>query len=172
MRAIWIDAERGEVTEIVLPDREEGRLEAMQRAVGGCIEAALDLPASPRHAESLYVDEEGLLKEYAYGFSWAGALQPYFAGSGLVSSYDPSTGETRATRMAVEEVRARVTFVRWLYLATVMALAFRGIVGWAMAAQIDLMLAGDALQRRRPSAPLRLRQSVRERGLILPRFGG
>jgi hypothetical protein len=72
----------------------------------------IHMPASNHHAETLYLDEEGLLKGYAHGFAWAGAHQPYFAGSGLVSAYDPSTGETRASRMAVEDVRARVTFVQ------------------------------------------------------------
>jgi hypothetical protein len=118
MRAIWIDAENGEVTEIALPDRADGRLEAMQRAVGGYIEPAVTLAATARHAETLYVDEEGLLKGYARGFAWAGAHQPYFAGSGLVSAHDPETGETRASRMTVEEVRRRVTFVQLLPLGT------------------------------------------------------
>lgn len=46
----------------------------------------------------------------------------------------------------------------WLYLATVMDLAFRGIVGWAMSARIDRALVcdalTDALQRRRPAPGL------------------
>ena len=48
----------------------------------------------------------------------------------------------------------------WLYLATVMDLAFRGIVGWAMATRIDRTLVSaaltDALQRRRPAPGLLL----------------
>ena len=46
----------------------------------------------------------------------------------------------------------------WLYLATVMDLAFRGIVGWAMSDRIDRTLACDALtvalRRRRPAPGL------------------
>jgi transposase InsO family protein len=46
----------------------------------------------------------------------------------------------------------------WLYLAAVMDLAFRGIVGWAMADRIDRTLVGDALiaalTRRRPAPGL------------------
>jgi len=117
MRAIWIDAERREITEIALPDRGDGRLEAMQRAVGGNIDAAFDLPHSPGHSETLYVDEEGLLKGYSYGFAWTGAPQEFYAGSGLVSAYDPSTGETCASSMAVEKVREHVTFLLFLPLA-------------------------------------------------------
>lgn len=48
----------------------------------------------------------------------------------------------------------------WLYLATVMDLAFRGIVGWAMATRIDRALVQaaltDALQRRHPAPGLLL----------------
>jgi transposase InsO family protein len=46
----------------------------------------------------------------------------------------------------------------WLYLATVMDLASRRIVGWAMSPRIDRALVGealrDALQRRRPAPGL------------------
>lgn len=46
----------------------------------------------------------------------------------------------------------------WLYLATVMDLAFRGIVGWAMSERIDRTLACDALTdalgRRQPAPGL------------------
>lgn len=108
MKAIWIDAEHGAITELALPESDAARLPAMQRVVGGYIEAAVDIPITPTHAETLYVDEEGLLKGYAYGFAWAGAPVPYYAGNGLVSAYDPTTGETRATRMTADEVRARV----------------------------------------------------------------
>ncbi len=112
MRAIWIDAENGAVKEIELPDGDDGRLGAMQRAVGGLLEAAVDIRQARDHAETVYVDEEGLLKGYAHGFAWEGARVPFYAGNGLVSAYDPGTGETTASRMAVEDVRARVTFVR------------------------------------------------------------
>ena len=82
MKAIWIDAVNGTVAEIAVPDREEGRLEAMQRAVGGHIEAAFDMPGTRCRMETLYVDDEGLLKRYSYGFAWAGALQPYTPAAG------------------------------------------------------------------------------------------
>lgn len=46
----------------------------------------------------------------------------------------------------------------WLYLAAVMDLAFRGIVGWAMSSRIDRTLVGDALtaalQQRQPAPGL------------------
>ncbi len=46
----------------------------------------------------------------------------------------------------------------WLYLAAIMDLAFRGIVGWAMSSRIDRVLVCDALtdavQRRHPAPGL------------------
>jgi putative transposase len=62
---------------------------------------------------------------------------------------------TAANQVWVSDITYVPTGEGWLYLATVMDLAFRGIVGWAMSARIDQTLVRDALaaalQQRRPA---------------------
>lgn len=63
---------------------------------------------------------------------------------------------TAPNRAWVSDITYVPTSEGWVYLATVMDLAFRGIVGWAMSDRIDRRLACDALSdalRRRQPAP-------------------
>ena len=65
---------------------------------------------------------------------------------------------TAANQVWVSDITYVPTREGWLYLATVMDLAFRGIVGWAMSERIDRALVCDALtaalHRRRPAPGL------------------
>ena len=63
---------------------------------------------------------------------------------------------TAPNQVWVSDITYVPTGEGWLYLATVMDLAFRGIIGWAMSERIDRTLACDALTdalRRRQPAP-------------------
>lgn len=65
---------------------------------------------------------------------------------------------TAPNQVWVSDITYVPTREGWLYLATVMDLAFRGIVGWAMSDRIDRTLAcdalTDALHRRQPAPGL------------------
>ena len=64
----------------------------------------------------------------------------------------------RPNQAWVSDITYVPTHEGWLYLAGVMDLAFRGLVGWAMSERIDRKLVcaalTDALQRRRPAPGL------------------
>ena len=65
---------------------------------------------------------------------------------------------TAPNQVWVSDITYVPTGEGWLYLAGVMDLAFRGIVGWAMSSRIDRNLVSDALtaalRRRRPAPGL------------------
>lgn len=71
---------------------------------------------------------------------------------------------TALNQVWVSDITYIPTGEGWLYLAVVMDLASRRIVGWAMSARIDRTLVGDALQdalRRRQPRPCLLHHSDR-----------
>jgi transposase InsO family protein len=71
---------------------------------------------------------------------------------------DRQFNPTVPDKVWVSDITYVPTSEGWLYLATVMDLAFRGIVGWAMSSRIDRTLVCDALtnaiKRRRPAPGL------------------
>jgi hypothetical protein len=60
--------------------------------------------------ETLFVDDEGLLKNPEHFFVWEGYPQP-LAGSGLILGLNPNTGESVSTKLTIEQVKERVTFL-------------------------------------------------------------
>lgn len=108
MRALKIDAEKRLITEIDIP---EGQLLERAYAEIGCdmIEVAFNFAAGNDSYDSVYVDEEGLLKDDPpYWFTIKGAHQP-FAGNGVVAGVDPD-GETVAARITIEQLQSKVRF--------------------------------------------------------------
>lgn len=100
IRVIVIDAKKQEVRE----EQIDNTLEAMQAIVGGLIEAAF------RDRELIcYVDEEGLLKDYDYGFSFSGAPQRIYVGNGFLSAVDDE-GEAVDCNLKAEDVRKKILF--------------------------------------------------------------
>jgi len=100
-RAILIDAKNRIIKPIVISN-----LKDMQNAVGGYIERA-----HTHKNNDFYVDEEGLLKRYEYGFSIIGAHQPFFVGNGLVIGIDYNTCDNTNTTLTIDEVKRMITFI-------------------------------------------------------------
>jgi hypothetical protein len=103
LRVIIIDAQKKEVREETISADGHG-LEGLQNIVGGLIEAAFRTDK-----DVLYVDEEGLLKAYNYGFSFIGAPQALYAGNGVMAGIGED-GETAACTESLEAVRSKVIF--------------------------------------------------------------
>ena len=99
MRAIHINAKDQTVTEV-----EVKSLRDLQRLVGGLIEAA---PCGTT-TETLYVDEEGLLKGLDYSFEYAG-YGPYF-GSGVVIGASDRQGNNTSLKTPLFDVKRIVRF--------------------------------------------------------------
>lgn len=104
MKAIHIDAENREIKEIEVKDYKD-----MQKAVGGLITMAHD----PNDKNTIYVDDEGLLKGYDYFFSYEGAHQE-FAGNGIIVGINYDTGESTDCSLSIDEVKNRVEFLTGL----------------------------------------------------------
>lgn len=100
MKAIHINAEKQTITEINI-----NGLSGMQDAVGGYIAVA----HGPNDKNTIYVDDEGLLKGYNYGFEYNGAHQP-FAGNGIVCGIDYETGESTDCTLTIDEIKKNVRF--------------------------------------------------------------
>lgn len=100
MRALQIDAENGKILEVFYDGKKRPDLKDMQEAVGGYIEIAHRF----NNKDVLLVDEEGILKRYAFGFFILGGHQPFY-GNGLVCRM----GKTDAA-MTRQELQAMVRF--------------------------------------------------------------
>ena len=95
----FIDALQRKVSKI-----EVETLEDMQRCVGGFIELA------PGHntSQTLYVNEEGLIKGFDYGFSFGGS-EP-FLGNGLLLGPVDNHGHTLSCTMPIEVIKVFTIF--------------------------------------------------------------
>ena len=102
MRAIKITAETGAIEEI-----EIDGLADMQAAVGGYLEAACDTPDGKN---TLYVDEEGLMKENEHFILYCHGHAPY-AGNGLFCGFNSRSGKTVDCKMSLDEVKKDVRFI-------------------------------------------------------------
>jgi hypothetical protein len=110
MNVILIDAINHSVSAQII---EDGKFLAGAYRLIGCdmIEFAHDIEhGNPPVADTIYVDEEGLLKACDHFFYYKGAHAP-FAGNGLVVGFDPETGESNGTNMTVDQVRNAVRFL-------------------------------------------------------------
>jgi hypothetical protein len=84
-------------------------LSVMQNAVEGYIEAAMVIKQAKEKTDDLYVNEEGLLKSFTYGFGILGAQQTYFTGNGVIAATD-NDGETVSTDLDVNDIKKLITF--------------------------------------------------------------
>lgn len=102
IRAVWIDASRLRIESVALPDDDARQLQALQRMVGGYIEAVY-----LRGGDMLFVDEDGIRHDTGCGFMFDGRS---FTGSGvIVGRADPQLADARLT---AHEITRRVVFWR------------------------------------------------------------
>jgi len=99
-KAIFIDAQHNTIYAT-----EVSGLKDLQRLVQGLIEVA---PATDTSGSTLYVDEEGLLKNYNYAFSYNGS-DPYYGNGVLIGAADEHGNDTDVLA-TIEEVKQRVRF--------------------------------------------------------------
>jgi hypothetical protein len=105
IKGILIDAVKREVREVEV----EG-LRGLQEAVGGLITIAHSfINDKDEETDTLFVDDDGLLKGPKYFFVIEGAHQP-FAGNGLIVGIDPAEGDTVSTTQKIEAIKAQVSF--------------------------------------------------------------
>ena len=77
-------------------------------------EMEVDLVTIGTHIDdknSIFVDDEGLLKNPEHFFFWEGAHQP-FAGNGLILAADDE-GETISTTITGKEAQEKITFLSY-----------------------------------------------------------
>jgi len=101
MKAILINSIDRTVSEVTL---KGDSLTALQTAVGGYITVGLDLP----NGDTLYVDDEGLLKGNVTFFEVKNAHQP-FAGNGVIVN-TTKEGESAPVKSSLEDIKARISF--------------------------------------------------------------
>jgi hypothetical protein len=102
MRTILISSTNKTVTE---EHTTALTLEYLQSKVGGLIQIATELP----NGDTLYVDEEGLLKQKDDFFELEGAHQP-FAGDGVLVGSTDDEGRDTEVKSTLEEIKALVSF--------------------------------------------------------------
>src|SRR5690606_8623553 len=113
MRAIKIDTENRTITEI-----EIGGLKDMQKAVGGLIEVAQRFYDGESERNTLFVAEEGLLKNIEVGFVLTdeaydveGGLK--FTGNGLICGFQETTGKTIDCNLSIDDIKKMIAFVTY-----------------------------------------------------------
>lgn len=113
MRAILIDVEK----QIIIEVWQDG-LEDMQRMVGGRIELGHRFYDGEVERNTLFVDEEGLLKNIVKGFvliddayDVEGGIK--FTGNGLICGFDENTGKTLDCTLSIDELANNITFVTY-----------------------------------------------------------
>jgi hypothetical protein len=97
MKVIIIDSEKKEIR----VEKMGNLLSTLQKVVGGYIELALRFP----NEDALYVDEEGLLKNYLVGFEIDGRR---FVGNGVITGLKKSQMVNAFSN--VGEIRKMVMF--------------------------------------------------------------
>ena len=104
MRGILINAEARTITEVEVPEGYKNIYPFLGAGVDmfQCVDIT-------RKGDTIYVDEEGLLKPQDNFFLYAGYGQP-LAGNGLVLSTD-NEGETVGTKLTLETIIKNVKFM-------------------------------------------------------------
>jgi len=105
IRAIIIDAKNQRVVETSFPDSDIRHIYGAGKF--SCVALAHMFP----NRDTVYVDDEGLLKPVRYGFTLEGAHQDFFAGNGVLLGSDRQ-GETVDAKTPIEDVIRSVGFSR------------------------------------------------------------
>jgi hypothetical protein len=100
-KAIYIDAAQKTVTEVVVTS-----LEQCQTLVGGYLGSGGRFDRK----NALYVDDDGRLKNIAFGFRLIGSTYDYYVGNGLILGNDDE-GETVSTTIRLREVEDKCAWV-------------------------------------------------------------
>lgn len=105
MKAYWINSEAMQVVSVPYSG-----LADLKRMVGGYIECAKHWP----NGDVLYVDEEGMLKNYAYGFEIEGGHQPFFGNGVLVGrELGHDTADTADPTVTLGELAQQIEFLHF-----------------------------------------------------------
>lgn len=102
-KAIVIDVNKKEVYETELDEGLQPIYNALE-----C--ETFDCPFALPNSDTLYVDDEGLLKESRVGFHLKGAPQDY-VGNGLLLGTNYETGESVDVKTSLEWVKENVIFI-------------------------------------------------------------
>lgn len=106
VRAIWINAEAREVEERQVEIGSGDTYAEARKLIGGW----LGQGGRFDHGNVLFVDDDGRLKQTAFGFRLEGAQVDYFVGNGLVLGIDRE-GETVNATLDLGEVTAKCSWV-------------------------------------------------------------
>jgi len=126
MKALKIDSEKGIVIEV-----ESNGLSDLQEYVGGWITVGLSLPLDGETTDTLFVDDEGLLKNPEHFFLWEVEKGIYvdekikwrsFAGNGIIVGTD-TNGESVDCTLSMADVTKKIAFVN---VREIQMLAHRG----------------------------------------------
>lgn len=107
MRAILIDPVDKTVTEVKYSGDYKEIYTLLSNPVAGLVVDTFTVVRIAEH-ESIFVDDEGLLKEPEYFFKWEDYGQP-LAGLGLILG-DDAEGESVGTELTLDFVKSKVTF--------------------------------------------------------------
>lgn len=103
----WINAEKMEITEVQI-DRENS-LADLQEKAGGPIQLCHEFS----DGSVCFVDENGLMKDYTYGFKIIGSRHEFFVGNGIVVGPEyPNSSKTRPPAFPLGFLRGIVTMGR------------------------------------------------------------
>ncbi len=101
LRAIHLKSDTRSILEVSVTC-----LEDLQACVGGYIGQAFRFP----NGDCLFVDDEGLSKDYQYGILVEGAYGP-FLGNGIVVGAASSSGDNTAAKSGLIELVDQVAFI-------------------------------------------------------------
>lgn len=109
IKAILIDSVNRAVREVELHYQDGHTLDDMYKYIGcDCVTIA---PLQREDdTESLFVDDEGLLKGPENFFTFDDAWNKPLAGNGLLVGLDPETGESISTSYTVDDVKSKTAF--------------------------------------------------------------
>lgn len=103
-KALLIDSERRKIVDIEIRDFED-----INRAIGSDI---FTTAYQFENGDTIYVDDEGLLKPQGFGFQIKGSCQDLFVGNGVVLGGDNHTGESRDVKSDLLDIAHSITFIR------------------------------------------------------------
>lgn len=107
MRAIYINAKERKIEVFELEGNAANQLDELQEKVGGYLQDACRFD----NKDQLYVNEEGQLMGYDYGFHVVGAPHPFYVGNGVIVGFN-SRGNNVSASLALDYVRSVVLFLR------------------------------------------------------------
>lgn len=102
-KALLINPEVQQITYIQINDFED-----INKAIGS---STFTIAHRFKNGDSIFVDDEGLLKPRRFGFSVKGGYQELFVGMGVVLGGDNDTGESKDVQSDLIDIADSITFI-------------------------------------------------------------